>query len=101
GKSIPQSLSLSTLVTMEMLKALSAVSVDNSMLRVPPWRNKWLLAGVAFPFALHLAVLYLPGVGETFGVTPLTWDDWTYVLRFAAPILVVEEVLKVRRGRRL
>lgn len=73
----------------------SAVSVDNSMLRVPPWRNKWLLAGVAVPFALHLAVLYLPGVGETFGVAPLTWDDWTYVLRFAAPILLVEEVLKV------
>lgn len=34
------------------------------MLRVPPWRNRWLLAGVAFPSLLHLAVLYLPGVGE-------------------------------------
>ncbi|CAM9620236.1 unnamed protein product, partial [Sphacelaria rigidula] len=94
AKAIPQSLSLSTLVTMEMLKALSAVSVDNSMLRVPPWRNKWLLAGVALPFALHLAVLYAPGVGDTFGVAPLTWDDWTYVLRFAMPILLVEEILK-------
>lgn len=35
--------------------------------------------------------------GETFGVAPLTWDDWTYVLRFAAPILLVEEVLKVKK----
>ncbi|CAM9628969.1 unnamed protein product [Scytosiphon promiscuus] len=94
AKAIPQSLALSTLVTMEMLKALSAVSVDNSMLRVPPWRNKWLLAGVAFPSLLHFAVLYLPGVGETFGVAPLTWDDWTYVLRFSVPILLVEEILK-------
>ncbi|CAN0294943.1 unnamed protein product [Ectocarpus sp. 12 AP-2014] len=94
AKAIPQSLSLSTLVTMEMLKALSAVSVDNSMLRVPPWRNKWLLAGVAFPSLLHLAVLYLPGVGETFGVAPLSWDDWTWVLRFSLPILLVEEILK-------
>lgn len=46
--------------------ASSAVSVDNSMLRVPPWRNKWLLAGVAFPSLLHFAVLYLPGVGGCF-----------------------------------
>lgn len=35
--------------------------------------------------------------GETFGVAPLTWDDWTYVLRFAVPILLVEEVLKVKK----
>lgn len=48
----------------QLLGTSSAVSVDNSMLRVPPWRNRWLLAGVAFPSLLHLAVLYLPGVGE-------------------------------------
>lgn len=34
-------------------------------------------------------------LGDTFGVSALTWEDWTYVLRFAAPILIVEEVLKV------
>lgn len=52
--------------TAQLLGTNSAVSVDNSMLRVPPWRNRWLLAGVAFPSLLHLAVLYLPGVGELF-----------------------------------
>lgn len=36
--------------------------------------------------------------GETFGVAPLTWDDWTWVLRFSLPILLVEEILKVRKG---
>ena len=46
-KAKAQTLSLSTLVTMEMLKALSAVSLDHSLLRVSPLANKWLLAGVA------------------------------------------------------
>ncbi|CAN0434584.1 unnamed protein product, partial [Hapterophycus canaliculatus] len=32
--------------------------------------------------------------GETFGVAPLSWDDWTWVLRFSVPILLVEEILK-------
>ena len=46
GRARPQSMALSVLVTMEMLKALSAVSLDGSMFRIPPWRNPWLLLGV-------------------------------------------------------
>eukprot|EP00546_Thalassionema_frauenfeldii_P019557 CAMPEP_0178897906 /NCGR_PEP_ID=MMETSP0786-20121207/2018_1 /TAXON_ID=186022 /ORGANISM="Thalassionema frauenfeldii, Strain CCMP 1798" /LENGTH=1011 /DNA_ID=CAMNT_0020568531 /DNA_START=14 /DNA_END=3046 /DNA_ORIENTATION=+ len=41
GRSLPQTLSLTTLVVMEMLKALSAVSVDNSLLQVGPFQNPW------------------------------------------------------------
>lgn len=79
---------------MEMLKALSAVSIDNSLLRVPPWRNGYLLAGVALPFSLHLAILYVPIFNKIFNVYPLTVDDWKRVLMFAGPVLIVEEVLK-------
>ncbi len=73
GRQLPQTLSLTTLVCMEMLKALSAVSVNDSLLRVAPWRNRWLLLGVAGPFLLHLAVLYssslgFPGFGKAFGM---------------------------------
>lgn len=38
-----QSLSLTVLVSLEMLKALSAVSLDQSIFKIPPWKNKWLL----------------------------------------------------------
>ena len=73
GRLLPQTLALTTLVCMEMLKALSAVSVDNSLLQVSPLQNKWLLMGVTGPFLLHLVVLYssnigLPGLGEAFGM---------------------------------
>jgi Ca2+-transporting ATPase len=99
GRMLPQSLALTTLVCMEMLKALSAVSVDNSLLRVGPQSNPWLLLGVAGPFLLHLFVLYssqlgLPGLGQSFGMVPLSMDDWKNVLTFATPILLVDEVLK-------
>jgi Ca2+-transporting ATPase len=73
GRMLPQTLALTTLVCMEMLKALSAVSVDNSLLQVGPQSNPWLLVGVALPFLLHLFVLYsstigLPALGESFGM---------------------------------
>ena len=76
GRMLPQTLSLTTLVCMEMFKALSAVSVDNSLLEVPPWKNKWLVAGVAIPFLLHLGVVYsanfgFDGLAQAFGMVSL------------------------------
>jgi P-type Ca2+ transporter type 2C len=90
----PQTLSLSVLVTMEMLKALSAVSLDNSIFRVPPWKNPWLIGGVTLPFSIHLAVVYFPFLNKVFGVSAMSQDDWVTVLQWAAPILVLEEALK-------
>ena len=87
-------MALSVLVTMEMLKALSAVSLDGSLFRVPPWRNHWLLLGVAVPYLLHIAVLYVPILAKTFGLAPLTRREWQVIFQFAFPILLLEEALK-------
>jgi Ca2+-transporting ATPase len=93
-KSSPQSMSLSVLVTMELLKALSAVSLDSSMISVPPWKNRWLLLGVIIPFACHLLILYTPSLANIFSLSPLSWKEWEIVLKFSTPILLVEEILK-------
>jgi Ca2+-transporting ATPase len=81
GRLLPQTLSLTTLVCMEMLKALSAVSVDNSLFRVGPQENPWLIAGVTGPFLLHLFVLYsskfgLSALGESFGMVRSSICCW-------------------------
>ena len=99
GRQTPQTLSLTTLVVMEMLKALSAVSVDNSLLRVGPFENPWLILGVALPSLLHLGVMYsdklgIPALAESFGMSPLTASDWATVWSWALPILFVDEILK-------
>mmetsp|Transcript_32367 Transcript_32367/g.65866 ORF Transcript_32367/g.65866 Transcript_32367/m.65866 type:complete len:1853 (+) Transcript_32367:339-5897(+) len=99
GRELPQTLSLTVLVLMELLKALSAVSVNSSIFTVGPNQNPWLVAGVALPFALHLAVVYsaelgFPGLAKSFGLVPLSLHDWEIALKWAAPILIVEEILK-------
>mmetsp|Transcript_19664 Transcript_19664/g.27650 ORF Transcript_19664/g.27650 Transcript_19664/m.27650 type:complete len:1196 (-) Transcript_19664:95-3682(-) len=99
SRMLPQTLSLTTLVCMEMFKALSAVSVDNSIFVVGPQKNPWLILGVAVPMLLHLAVVYsdylgIPGLGQSFGIVSLSSDDWINVLKWSAPILIVEEILK-------
>jgi len=76
------------------LKALSAVSLDHSLLRVAPWANPWLLAGVALPVALHMFLLHAPWLRGLFGLAPLTKANWITVAKFSLPILLVEELTK-------
>ena len=96
---LPRTLALTTLILTEMLKALSSVSNDESLLQVGPQKNPYLLVGVSVPFAIHLGIMYssilgFQAVSESFGITPLTIENWECVLFWSLPILLLEEVLK-------
>jgi Ca2+-transporting ATPase len=99
GRQLPQTLSLTTLVCMEMFKALGCISVDNSIFKVPPTRNPWLILGITVPFLLHIGLVYsdklgVPALSESFGLQPLSSQNWIEVLKWSAPILALDEILK-------
>lgn len=71
-----QTFALSTLMLMEMLKALEAVSARKSILTHPPWKNPWLVLGVLVPLSLHLLVMYSPALSLAVGIHPLSWTEW-------------------------
>ena len=91
----PQTLSLSVLVVIELVKALSAISLNTSIFRMPPWKNRWLIPSIVLPAMCHLALLYVPVLSHIFGLVPLTKQDWKMVLMFSMPILILEEILKI------
>ena len=93
-KHVPQTMSLSVLVVIELLKALSAVSLDSSLVRVQPWQNPWLIPGVLLPLALHLLVIYWSPLANIFGMSPLSASEWKVVAMFSFPVVILEEVLK-------
>lgn len=78
-----------------MLRAVCSVSDRESLLRTPPWANRWLLLGVAVPVLLHMAVLYYPPLAAVFKLTPLVRREWITVAAFAAPLVLLEELLKL------
>jgi Ca2+-transporting ATPase len=43
---------------------------------------------------LYSSDLGIPALGESFGMVPLSIDDWALVISWAAPILLVDEILK-------
>mmetsp|Transcript_9814 Transcript_9814/g.26681 ORF Transcript_9814/g.26681 Transcript_9814/m.26681 type:complete len:1042 (-) Transcript_9814:320-3445(-) len=94
GKVKASTLSLSVLVTIEMLNALNALSEDGSLLQMPPWCNPWLLLAMFISFGLHFVILYVPFLASIFSIVPLTYNDWILVLAFSVPVIFIDEVLK-------
>lgn len=95
GKVKACTLSLTVLVAIEMFNALNALSEDGSLLSMPPWSNPWLLVAGALSFALHFLILYVPFLASVFSIVPLTLNEWLLVLAFAAPVILIDEVLKL------
>mmetsp|Transcript_46376 Transcript_46376/g.68467 ORF Transcript_46376/g.68467 Transcript_46376/m.68467 type:complete len:1040 (+) Transcript_46376:67-3186(+) len=100
GKVTASTLSLSVLVTIEMLNAMNALSEDGSLVTTPPWANPYLLIAMIVSFGMHFVILYVPWLAKIFSVVPLDWNEWMVVLAFSSPVLLIDEVLKYV-GRRL
>lgn len=100
GKTKASTLSLSVLVTIEMLNALNAVSEDGSLFTIPPWVNPYLLLAMASSFLLHFMILYVPWMATIFSIAPHDGVDWLLVLLFSFPVIILDELLKFV-GRRM
>jgi len=95
GKVTASTLSLSVLVTIEMLNALNALSEDGSLVTMPPWTNPYLLLAMVVSLGLHFVILYVDSLAKTFQVKPLDWNEWMVVLGFSFPVILIDEILKV------
>lgn len=87
-------MSLSILVTVEMFNAMNSLSENESLLRLPLWKNLYLVGAITLSMALHFMILYVPFFTKIFAITPLNWVEWKAVLWLSAPVLLLDEFLK-------
>ncbi|KAK1232988.1 hypothetical protein PQX77_003902 [Marasmius sp. AFHP31] len=87
-------ISLSILVTVEMCNAMNSLSENESLFKLPLWKNPFLVAAIALSMGLHFMILYVPFFSTLFAITPLNWQEWKAVLYLSAPVLVIDEFLK-------
>ena len=95
---MPRTLSLTTLVTVELLKALRSLSMHTSLLSTGPSSNPYLVLGVSIPFMIYLFLVYserlhLPILAESFGLAPLKIEHWFLIMALSLPIIVLDEIL--------
>ena len=43
-----------------MFNAMNSLSENESLLRLPVWKNPFLVGAIALSMALHVAILYIP-----------------------------------------
>ncbi|CAF1947580.1 unnamed protein product [Rotaria magnacalcarata] len=90
----PMTMALSVLVTIEMLNALNSLSENQSLLKMPPWTNKYLLYAIALSMSLHMMILYIPMFNTVFQICPLSLEEWLAVIKISLPVILLDEILK-------
>ncbi|XP_061230281.1 sarcoplasmic/endoplasmic reticulum calcium ATPase 1-like [Neopsephotus bourkii] len=91
---VPMTMALSVLVTIEMCNALNSLSENQSLARMPPWVNIWLLGSICLSMSLHFVILYIDPLPMIFKLTPLTLTHWLMVLKISLPVILLDEALK-------
>lgn len=90
----PMTMALSVLVTIEMCNALNSLSENQSLLRMPPWENIWLVGSICLSMSLHFLILYVEPLPLIFQITPLNLTQWLMVLKISLPVILMDETLK-------
>ncbi|XP_069840484.1 sarcoplasmic/endoplasmic reticulum calcium ATPase 1 isoform X2 [Dendropsophus ebraccatus] len=91
---VPMTMALSVLVTIEMCNALNSLSENQSLVRMPPWVNIWLLGSICLSMSLHFLILYVDPLPMIFKLTPLDLTKWLVVLKISFPVILLDELLK-------
>jgi Ca2+-transporting ATPase len=83
-------------VLFENVQTFSSRSERRSVLSQPLSANPFLVAGVLAAQALHIAAMYMPFIGETLAVSPVSSADWALLIALAAILLLAMEADKWR-----
>uniref|UniRef100_A0A0L8FX15 Calcium-transporting ATPase n=1 Tax=Octopus bimaculoides TaxID=37653 RepID=A0A0L8FX15_OCTBM len=89
-----KTMALSVLVVIEMLNALNSLSENQSLIKMPPWQNMWLLGAIALSMSLHFVILYVDVMSQIFQITHLNINEWLAVLKISLPVIFMDETLK-------
>ena len=76
-----------SLVVIEMLNAMNALSSSESLLTLPLWENMILVYAITLSMVLHFALLYTPFLQTLFSIVPLDWNEWQAVLLISIPVM--------------
>ena len=98
-----------------------SVSENQSLLRMPPWKNPWLVGAIALSMSLHFVILHVEPLPVStkankyyfcifvyihiywrrrcflqmiFNICPLSLAEWIVVLKISLPVLLIDEGLK-------
>ena len=89
------------LVLFENFHVFNCRSEHLSAFRIPISNNYFLIAGVIAAQGIHILALYTPVLRDVLQVQPVSLVEWLSLLVLASSVVVVMEIFKAIRKRRL
>ncbi len=89
-----QTMTFTTLMMFQLFNVFNARSDEQSAFR-GLFHNPWLWGAVALSLALHVAVIYLPFLQNTFSTVSLGLNDWLLCAAVASSVLWLRELGKL------
>jgi potassium/sodium efflux P-type ATPase len=95
-----RTVALTTMVFFQFYQALNCRSETQSIFKMNPLSNPFLLFSMLAAFFAHLAVLYVPVLQWIFRTVPLTAKEWKEIGALTITIVIAVEIDKWIRRRR-
>ncbi|MNS98807.1 putative cation-transporting ATPase F [compost metagenome] len=81
-------------VLFENLQTFSSRSERHSVFRQGVFANPMLVVSVLAAQLLHIAAMYIPGLSDTLGLTPVSATTWAGLLSLALTLTIAVELDK-------
>ncbi len=87
-------MSLAGIVASQMGNVFACRTDRESVFRAGFFANKLVLWGLAIELAIIAFLIYTPALQKVFGLAPLTFREWSFLLLFPPSLLLMEEARK-------
>ncbi len=94
-----QTMAFLTLSISQLFHSFNVRSKTQSIFKVGLLTNKLLVGSVVGGIAIQVALVHIPLFSQFFGVEPLSWDGWLFVIGLSIVPVVINEVIKA--GKRI
>ena len=86
-----RNLTLLLMVLFENVHALNSRSESQSLFKMNFFSNKLLLLGILIAQSIHIGAMYTETFGNLLQISPVTFDQWLYLLIVALVLVIVDE----------
>jgi len=99
SEAVARSIATSVFVCGELFYLFNCRSLHQSVLKLNPFSNAALIAGVVAMVALQLLFVYAPWMNTAFHSAPIAPRDWLHITAVGLGVLVIIEIEKGIRNR--
>jgi len=91
SESEARNMTLLLMVLFENVHALNSRSENISMFKMPFFSNKLLLLGILIAQSIHIGAMYTDWLGGILQISPVSFQQWLYLLSIALILILVDE----------